>query len=102
MFNTKKIPHYDLQEIKSLIESGDVFITETARCDADYIGMVVDDIYNTVLSLEPKHLYKSMKSEKNPLLWQDVYHYTDEDADMVLYIKLQINKKAVVISFKQK
>jgi hypothetical protein len=64
--------------------------------------MAVDDIYNTILLLESEHLYKSMKSEKNPLLWQDVYHYADEDADIVLYIKLQINKKAVVISFKQK
>lgn len=101
MSDTKNTPHYDLQEIKSLIVAGDVFITESARCDADYIGMTVDDISTTILSLEPHNLYKSMKSDKNPLLWQDVYHYSDEDIDMMLYIKLQINKNATVVSFKQ-
>lgn len=100
MSDTKFSAHYDLELIKAHIENGNVFITGTAQKDAEQIGMSVDDILSTVLSLEQKHLYKSMRSIKNPSLWQDVYHINDDDIE--LYVKLQINNSAIVISFKEK
>lgn len=100
MSDTKFISHYDLESIKALIECGDVFITGTAQNDAEQIGMSVEDILSTVLLLENKHLYKSMRSTKSPTLWQDVYHFNDDDIN--LYIKLQISNNAIVISFKEK
>ena len=96
MSNTKYNSHYNLELIKALIVRGDVFITGTALNDAQQIGMSVEDIVSTVLSLENKNLYKSMRSIKNPSLWQDVYHINNDD------IKLQISNNAIVISFKEK
>lgn len=52
MSDTKFISHYDLESVKALIESGDVFITGTAQNGAEQIGMSVEDILSTVLSLE--------------------------------------------------
>ena len=52
MSDTEFISHYDLELIKALIESGDVFITGTSQNDAEQIGISVEDILSTVLSLE--------------------------------------------------
>lgn len=102
MSNTKSNPHYSLEEIKQLVRNGQRVITYQATLDADYIGFNHESIYSVVLDMNESHFYKSMVSEKNPLLWQDVYHYQRDGIDMILYVKLQINKNAVVISFKEK
>jgi hypothetical protein len=102
MLNTKSNPQYSLEEIKQLVRNGQRVITYQSTLDADYIGVNHESIYSVVLDMKESYFYKSMISEKNPLLWQDVYHYQRDDLDMILYVKLQINKKAVVISFKEK
>jgi len=48
--------------------------------------------------LEETHFYKTMPAEKNPNLMQDVYHITYQGQRV--YVKLQVNVEAVVISFK--
>ncbi len=94
-------PKYSLDEIQQLVKDGKRFISKQATIDADYIGFKSDHIYAVVLKLKASDFYKSMQSEKNALLWQDVYHY-HHDEDTVLYVKLQITNKAVVVSFKEK
>ena len=95
-------PTYSLQEIQSLVKEGKRFITNQASIDADYIDFNHEDIFRVVLALKESHFFKSMQSEHNPLLWQDVYHYHDDGVDMTLYVKLQIRDRAVVVSFKEK
>ena len=102
MAELKNEPHYRLSEIQELVKEGKRFITMTATQDGSYIGFYKDDIFSTILALNHSDFYKSMQGEHNPLLWHDVYHYQHDGADILLYIKLQIKKKAVVISFKEK
>ena len=59
-----------------------------------------DEAIATVLSLNQSDIYKTMPSHQNPNSWQDVYH--KEAKGIMLYIKLQIVQKAIVISFKEK
>lgn len=94
-------PYYSLKQIQSLISSGESLITKTARLDAEYIGYNTEKIYETIKKLSVENFYKSMESNRNPLLVQDVYHFEDIEKDLKLYIKLQIKENAVVISFKE-
>jgi len=102
MSDTNEYPKYSLEEIQQLIRDGKRFISNQAIIDADYIDFTHEDIYAVVLDLRESDFYKSMQSDKNPLLWQDVYHYHHNGVDMTLYVKLQIRKQAVVVSFKEK
>lgn len=95
-------PHYNLEEIKELIRDGDRFITKSASIDASYIDFTHEGIYQAVLDLESSDFYKTMEAKNNSMLWHDVYHHRDEGSDITLYIKLQIKRKAVVISFKER
>ncbi len=100
MRNTLVIPRYDLKAIKRLIKSGDYCITNSSRVSYTALGFSDEETLETILALDPKDIYKSMPSEKNPESWQDVYHKHAKGID--LYIKLQIVEKAIVISFKEK
>lgn len=102
MAETKSEPHYLLSDIHELVNEGKRFITMQATKDGSYIDFYKDDIFDTVLALRESDFHKSMQGEHNPLLWHNVYHYKHDGADLLLYIKLQIKKKAVVISFKEK
>jgi hypothetical protein len=101
MAKTKNKPYYSLSDIQALVKSGERFITHAAMIDGSYIDFSVDGIYSTVLALKESDFYKSMQSDKNPLLWQDVYHHKHRTTEIKLYIKLQIKARAVVISFKE-
>lgn len=101
MPETKNRPHHSLEDIKRLVHEGNRIVSKQATLDGSYIGFKKEDIYKVVLDLKASDFYKSMQSEKNELLWQDVYHHRLDKKDMTLYVKLQIKKHAVVISFKE-
>jgi Motility quorum-sensing regulator, toxin of MqsA len=94
-------PTYPLELIKGLMRDGSWRLTESAVDAALQMGFDEGDIYACVVDcLEETHFYKTMRSEKNPLLMQDVYHITYEEHRV--YVKLQVNVEAVVVSFKEK
>jgi len=95
-----KTPTYSLESIKTLIREGSSRITRTALLDASIHDLTEVDIKNAVLLLNPNDFYKSMRSEKNELIWQDVYHKIYRD--ITWYIKVQLVEKAIIISFKEK
>lgn len=101
----KRKPHYDLEEIKKLLDNESTRkITEQAIDGAAALGyLTIDEILDVVNRLRRGHMYKSMTVYGNAKLWQDVYKITDNDND--LYIKLQIidvtGKKAVLVQFKR-
>lgn len=101
----KQKPHYDLEEIKELLDHESTrSITEKAIDGAAALGyLTIEAMLDVVNQLRRKHLWKSMTVHGNSRLWQDVYKITDEDND--LYIKLQIidvaGKKAVLVQFKR-
>lgn len=94
-------PTYSLALIKGLVSDGSWVLTVTAENDAMALGLDQDDIRDCICNhLNESHFYKTMPSEKNPNLMQDVYHITYDDHP--LYVKLQVNVHAVVISFKER
>src|SRR5262245_65286431 len=96
-------PHYDLDQIKLLIQEKKYSITGLASDEAWQLGFDEDDIIECVLELEPASFHKSMPSDKIVGLWQDVYRTKLERKE--IYLKLQIEPTygwAVVIQFKEK
>jgi len=98
----KRKAHYSLEEVKKLIEQGNYEITQIASKNArkDF-SFMPEKILETILKLNPKDLYKSMTSDYDNKLWQDVYH--KEVSGQIAYIKIQIEyKNSIIIQFKKK
>ncbi len=96
----KKIAHYDLKKIKELIKNDKYKITNSARISYIGLGLCDEEALDIVLNLNTKEFYKSMTSYLNNKIWQDVYR--KDTKNLKLYIKLQINEDAIIISFKER
>ena len=99
----KKKAHYNLEQVKTLIQQGDFEITKTAKDNAaNDFRFFTKQIVQTVLSLEKVDLFKSMTTNKDNKLWQDVY-YKKLINNQIAYIKFQIiNENTLIIQFKEK
>lgn len=91
---------YNLSTIQKMLQNHEYYITNTALNDAGNIGFNENDIIQCVLQLTVSCFYKTMPSTVHLSLFQDVYRCVCQG--ILLYIKLQINGSAVVISFKEK
>jgi len=98
----KKKSHYNLIEVKNLIQAKRVKITYRASENAQIdFGFSEKDVITQVLELEQVNFYKSMTSDNNNKIWQDVYHKRINS--QIAYIKIQIvDEKTVIIQFKEK
>lgn len=101
-YNKKKTPQYNLTLIKNLIQQRKYQISkiaiDNAMCDFD---LKPKEIIKYVLQIENSHFYKSMTSERDNRIWQDVYHVPI--GKNIAYVKLQIvSDESVVIQFKRK
>lgn len=95
----KRIAHYNLDSIKELLKNNHYYITGSAKTSYTNLGFTDDDVIEIIMSLSSNNLYKSMTSYHSNQIWQDVYHISVDK--LKLYIKLQINEKAIIISFKE-
>ncbi len=98
-------PHYDLKKVKSLLCSEETrLVTQTSQEGAVSLGyMDVEDMVSIIGNLTQKSFFKSMTSQYDPSMWQDVYKITDE-RDQKIYVKLQLSsnkKRGVIIQFKE-
>jgi len=90
---------YSLVLVKGLIKDGSWFLTESARDTAVALGFDEEDVRDCIVNfLEDTHFYKTMAANTKTGLMQDVYHITY--CEIPLYVKLQVNVSAVVVSFK--
>ena len=95
----KRTPHCPLSVVKTLIEAGKVRTTQSARSgaaalDLDYRGMLA-----VIQALTPGDFYKSMTTNADHRLWQDVYRPTTEVGD--IYLKLTVIDDVLIVSFKE-
>jgi motility quorum-sensing regulator/GCU-specific mRNA interferase toxin len=99
----KKKPHYQLSEIQRVVEDRGVnAFTATALSGASALGLSGVQAVAVVLGLNQKDLYKSMTTNTDHKIWQDVYHATMESG-LVAYIKVTLRENGtVVIQFKEK
>lgn len=99
----KRKPHYNLAELKKLIENEETrHIQPACIRNANRLGISYTEIIEIVLSVSSDAFYKSMTEYEDYKIWQDVYRHRHDD--LVLYIKLQksADAKGVVIQLKEK
>ena len=93
-------PTYPLSSIKGLMKDGSWQLTLSAQDTILELDFDDQDVYDCIVNhLEDTHFYKTMPSELKPDLMQDVYRITYSEKR--IYLKLQVNVDAIVISFKE-
>jgi motility quorum-sensing regulator/GCU-specific mRNA interferase toxin len=99
----KKKPHYLLSEVQRVVEDCGVnAFTATALMGAADLSLSSEQAVAVVLGLKQKNVYKSMTTNANHKIWQDVYHATLRSG-LMAYIKVTFRENGtVVIQFKEK
>lgn len=98
----KKKPHYDLGSIKTTFTSvASLRITKTATTFAEKLGITLDEVVAIIQGMTREQFYKSMTSEWDSRIWQDVYHVLV--GNTTLYVKFTTDAEGyLVLSFKEK
>lgn len=99
----KKTPTHDLEEIKLAFSKGNGVFTWTATQDAAALGYGSEEIVSIIQTMETTQLFKSMTSNYDVKVWQDVYHVPH--AGGTLYVKFTDNGTVTdftLLSFKEK
>lgn len=98
----KSKAHYQLAVIQALVATaGIATFTQTARINSLMMGLTTDQSLAVVASLNPAMFFKSMTTNNDHRVWQDVYHAPCSNGKTA-YIKLTLQAGAVVIQFKEK
>jgi len=93
-------PSYSLALIKGLMKDGSWVLSVSALDSALELGFDEGDVFDCIVNhIEETHFFKTMGSEKKHGLMQDVYYIAYQNQR--LYVKLQVNVQAVVVSFKE-
>ena len=95
----KRTPHTPLHTVQALVKEGRVRVTKAALIGARQIGCDHDDIIENVLALSMKEFYKSMTTNADHTIWQDVYHRVTPFGEV--YLKLTVLNDVLIISFKE-
>lgn len=95
----KRVPHCKLAIIKALIQAGKVRTTRSARVSAHDLGFDYQGMLAVVLDLEPADFYKSMTTNADHTIWQDVYRPSTAMGDV--YLKLSVIDDVLIVSFKE-
>lgn len=96
-------PTHDLEAIKAAFPTvKDLNVTGTALRNAFALGYGRQEIVDVIQAIERRHFYKTMPSEKNPGLMQDVYRVPD--GEMELYVKFtsDLVTEFKLLSFKER
>ena len=98
----KRVPHYQLAVIQArIVEQGIMAFTATALFNAAAMGLSAQQVLLVMAALTRSMFYKSMTTNADSTVWQDVYHSLTPN-NKVAYIKLTLRQGAVVIQFKEK
>ena len=97
----KRTPHCRLAVVKALIEADKVRATATAFSGARELGINnLSGICAVVMALAPSHFYKSMTTDSDHRIWQDVYRI-ELTGGCQVYVKLTVIEDVLVVSFKE-
>jgi motility quorum-sensing regulator / GCU-specific mRNA interferase toxin len=95
----KNTPHCKLNLVKTLIETGAVRTTQSARWAATAMGFDFDGMLAVVMALSVNDFYKSMTSHADHRMWQDVYRPSTSAG--AVYVKLTVVDDVLIVSFKE-
>ncbi|QQP94013.1 type II toxin-antitoxin system MqsR family toxin (plasmid) [Skermanella sp. TT6] len=99
----KRKPTYDLASFKASFSSVEKLnATIVALQGARSLGITVTGMVSVIQTMERKHFYKSMTSNNDHTVWQDVYHVPHDEN--VIYIKFiaDVVTEFRLLSFKEK
>lgn len=99
----KKRPTYDLEAFKAAFSSVEsIQMTFTAANDASNLGFGKPEIMDTLQAMRQSQFYKSITSNADYKVWQDVYHVPTKVG--VLYVKFTADTVTLfkLLSFKEK
>ena len=98
----KWMPHHDLEAIKLAFSKGNGLVTRIATQDAAGLGYGSEEITAIIQTMVKGHFYKSMTSNYDASVWQDVYHVPHTGG--TLYVKFTDNGGTgfTLLSFKEK
>ena len=63
------------------------------------MGLSFSDMVNVLTSLQPKDFYKSMTTNSDSKIWQDVYRPLTKVG--LIYLKLTVIEDVLIVSFKE-
>lgn len=96
----KRSPHYLLSAIQEQMSSVETMnLTQSSQLGIRAAGMVMVEALEVVRGLSRFDFYKSMTTNKDHRIWQDVYH--GERRGKPLYVKFQQAGEYFVVSFKE-
>jgi motility quorum-sensing regulator/GCU-specific mRNA interferase toxin len=97
----KGVPHCKLSVVKALVDVGNVRATASAFNGARELG--IHDLAGmcaVVMSLKSTDFHKSMTTNADHRIWQDVYHAKAANSPSV-YLKLTVVDDVLIVSFKE-
>ena len=95
----KGTPHCKLAIVKSLVLAGRVRTTKAAREGATALGYDFDGMLTVIHALTTADFYKSMTTQADHRIWQDVYRPTTPAGKV--YLKLTVIDDVLIVSFKE-
>lgn len=96
----KRVPHYRLAVVRSLLDAGRVRATLSALTGAAALGLDFNDIVDVVRALSASGFHKSMTTHADHRVWQDVYRPRTPAG--TVYVKLSVVDALLIVSFKER
>jgi motility quorum-sensing regulator / GCU-specific mRNA interferase toxin len=98
----RSVPRYRLENVKAAFaDVTRLNRTLTATDGAEYLRMTEQDVVDVIDSLAPCDFDKSMPSEANPEIWQDVYKPMLNGRGLYVKFTLDSQGQLLLISFKE-
>jgi motility quorum-sensing regulator / GCU-specific mRNA interferase toxin len=102
MPSRRRRPHYPLKTIKAAFaEVRRINRTMTAATGAEELGMDEQAVVDVVGALTIDDFDKSMRSDVDPAIWQDVYKPIVEGRELYVKFALDSRGELLLISFKE-
>jgi len=100
----KRKAHYNLEDVKAVVRDPTIYpFTASARRGGSAMGLTPQEMREVVLSLSRSECVKSMTTDQDNRVWQDVYNSkTLSGQDVYIKLTLYDDGRPVVISFKKK
>ncbi len=95
----KRKPHCPLSFVHTLVEQGQVRATMTALSGVAAMDLGFDDMLDVIRALTVGDFYKSMTTQADHRVWQDVYRPSTPVGDV--YLKLTVIDDLLIVSFKE-
>jgi motility quorum-sensing regulator / GCU-specific mRNA interferase toxin len=95
----KGTPHCKLSAVKAMLAAGKVRPTMSALAGGAALGLDFEGMVGVLTTLTPADFYKSMTTNADHRMWQDVYRPRTPVGEV--YLKLTVIDDVLIVSFKE-